>query len=425
MTSTIATTDSIGVGSVLMKRWALLGTAIALMATAACGKTAGAPIVRFLDRPDTGGGWKEIISEFEAANPDINVELVEGPASTNAREDMYSLSLSAADGTYDIVYMDVIWVPKFAARGWLQSLDHRLPPVEREKFLPGDIRGSTYQGSLYRVPMRSDAGMLYYRTDLVAKPPETFEELAATARRLQKPPELWGVVFQGQQYEGLVCAFLEVLWGFGADVLDADGNVVLDSPEAVRALTWLSGLVGDVAPGGVTTYQEEDARHLFQEGHAVFMRNWPYVWTLAQQVGSPVAGKIGIAPMPHVPGQRGAATLGGWGFGLAKSARHPEAAWRFIAFATQPEQQKILHLRGGAIPARRDLFRDPEILKASPYYSDLYRILLAARPRPVHPKYAQISNAIQVHVSAALVGAESPDEAIKRAAQEVRGILGR
>jgi multiple sugar transport system substrate-binding protein len=403
-------------------RLAALASACVL-AGAACGGGSGRIVVRFLEHPDNGGGWKEIIARFEAANPSIDVELVEGPAATNERENQYSLSLGAGDGTYDLAYMDVIWVPKFASRGWLRPLDDRLPPAEREAFLPGDIRGSIVGGRLYRVPMRSDAGMLYYRKDWVNRAPETFEELVTLAKQLHAPPGRYGFVFQGKQYEGLVCDFLEVLWGHGGDVFDESGQVALDRPEAVRALEWLAVAAKTIAPEGVTTYQELESLQVFLDGKVAFMRNWPFAWTKCQAEGSEVRGKVGIVPMVHAAGQKSAATLGGWGFGITTSCRNPDAAWAFIAFATQPEQQKTLHFRNGAIPTRRALFEDADIVKASPHYPELYKALLAARPRPVHPKYAQISDVLQAHVSAALVGRETPEAAVRAAAARIRAVV--
>src|SRR5262245_18634184 len=219
-----------------MRRLVLLCILLAGCDRASDGRT----VVRFLDRPDRAGGWKELIERFEKANPTIRVELVEGDGDTGKREQAYSTALGAGDTTYDLVYMDVAWVPKFAARGWLRSLDDLFPASEREKFLPGDIAGSTYDGQIYRVPLRSDAGLLYYRTDLVTKPPQTFDELVELAKRHQQPPTRWGFVFQGMQYEGLVCDFLEILWGYGGDV-DA-----LESPAAAQALTWMAALVKTV-----------------------------------------------------------------------------------------------------------------------------------------------------------------------------------
>ncbi len=402
---------------------ALAGCALAI-AAAGCGERQDRDVLRFLEQADNGGGWAEIIRRFEEDHPGVRVELVEGPPATDAREALYSTSFLSGDRTYDLVFMDVIWVPKFAAQGWLMPLDDRFPPERREEFLPGDIAGSIYQQRIYRVPMRSDAGLLFYRSDIVENPPETFDELSAACRLHQSPPELWGFAFQGRQYEGLVCAFLEVLWGHGGDVLDSNGRVILDSPEAVAALRWLAGAVGTIAPPAVATYQEEESRYAFQEGRAIFLRNWPYVWSKAQESGSPIRGKVGIVPMVHLPGREAAATLGGWGFGIAAGCRNPDLAWRFIEFATGEEGMKILNRMNGSIPARRSLYSDSEIVASHPHYPELFEALLRARPRPVHPRYAAISSAIQVHVSSALVGRETPEQALDRAAEEIRSVLG-
>jgi len=401
----------------------LLVALLPVLSACGRGREDGSVVLRFLERPDQGGGWSEIIQAFEAANPNIDVQLVEGPSATDTRESMYATAMLDGQDVYDLIYMDVIWVPKFASQQWLLPLDDLLPPPEREAFFPGDIEGSIYEGKLYRIPVLSDAGVLFYRSDLVPTPPQTFEELDSLAASLANPPDQWGFVFQGTQYEGLVCTFLEVLWGHGGDLLDAGGEVVLDRPAGVEALRWLASTVGRIAPPAVTTYQEEESRQAFQEGRALFLRNWPYVWSKAQEDGSPVKGHVGIARMPHTEGASSAATLGGWGFGIARTCKHPEAARAFVKFATSAESMKILDRRNGAIPARQGLYEDPELVQAHPYYPDLREVLLAARPRPVHPKYARISSILQAQVSAALVGRAEPEAAIRSAAEEIRRVL--
>lgn len=406
---------------------------LALFLPACSKKKPGEVTVTFLDGPDIGRAWKAVIERFEEEHPGIRVELVEGPTATDARENMYSTSfLSGSSGSaYDLVYMDIIWTPKFAQAGWLEPLDGRFGPDMWDEFLPGDMQGSWYEGKVYRIPVRSDAGMLYYRKDILEEagvaPPQTFDELLDIALRLQKPPELWGFVFQGKQYEGLICAFLEVLWGAGGEVIDERGAVVIDSQEAVAALRWLRDAVNvhGISPPGVTTYEEEEARHVFQEGRAIFMRNWPYAWTLAQKEDSPIRGKVGIVPMVHAEGGKSAATLGGWGFGLSRFSEHKDEAWAFAEFAASEEGQKIMHLKNGMIPTRHSLFEDEEILAESPYYKDFYKVLITARPRPVHPKYSQISDVLQVHVSAALVGDKEPEAALRDAAEEMKTVLER
>lgn len=413
---------------------AVAAAALALGTAAGCKKSSratGAVVLRYLAAPDVGGSSKEIIRRFEALNPDIRVEMVEGPAASNTREDMYATAFMAGEGAYDMAYMDVVWMPKFAAQGWLRPLDDWFPPELRRDFLPGDIEGSQYQGKTYRVPIQADGGVLYYRKDLLdakgLEPPKTWAGLVAVSKKLQSPPGLWGFVFQGKQYEGLVCDFLEMVWGHGGSMVDADGTVRIDERPAIEALRALVDAVRKdrISPESVLTYQEEETRHTFQEGGAVFMRNWPYAWNLMQQENSPVRGKIGILPMVRGPGGMNAAALGGWGFGISAASRHPEAAWRFIRFTAEPEQQKLAFLRGGIVPTRRALFQDPDVLRAAPHFKDIGRVLEGARPRPVRPDYARLSDMVQVHVSAALAGQEEPEAALRAAARELRAVLKR
>jgi multiple sugar transport system substrate-binding protein len=321
-------------------------------------------------------------------------------------------------------------VPKFAAQGWLRPLDDLLAPEELGRFLPGDVEGSRYEGKLYRLPVQSDGGMLYYRKDLLAAagvpPPKTWAELVAAAKKARSPG-VAGFVFQGKQYEGLVCVFLELAWGFGGDLLAPSGEVRIDGPESIAALRALVDAVHveGVVPRAVLTYQEEEARNAFQEGRAVFMRNWPYAWNLMQRKGSPVRGKVGIVPMVAGPGGKSAATLGGWGFAVSSYSKHPREAFRVAEHFASVESQKRAFLRGGILPSRKALYSDAEVLAAAPHMKDLGLVLAGARPRPMHPRWPRMSDALQIHVSAALARQEDPAEALKAAAVEIRAAAAR
>lgn len=388
------------------------------------------PVVRFL-MGTTQGGWEKLIAQFEKEHPTIDVEMQIGPAATNTREDMYATSLMAGEATYDLIYADLIWVPKFAAAGWIVDITDRLNPRQIAQFLPGDIAGGMYKGRLYRLPMQSDAGMLYYRTDILEdaglRPPRTWSELISQSKKLQNPPDLWGFVWQGNEYEGLICDYLELVWGAGGALLDEDGNVVLDEgTAAVDALQFMYDVIHTykISPPGVTTYQEEESRHVFHEGNAIFHRNWPYVWTLAQKEDSPIKGKVGIKPMVHKKGYRSAACQGGWGFCLSKYSKDKEAAWTFARYATSYEGQKFIHFTEGVIPTRHALFSDPEVLDESPHYPALWRVQINARTRPQHPLYGQISDILQRYVHSAITGVMKPEDAIKRASVEIRELVG-
>ena len=373
------------------------------------GEQAGLSI---LMEPDGTGVWRDLIVDFNREYPGPPVRLIEGPPATNTREDLYATSFLSGDASYDIVYCDSIWVAKFAAAGWLRDLTDRLTVSDRLDFLPAELEAGSYRNKLYRMPAFTDAGVLYYRKDLVEKPPETFAELFEVAAAL-KTPDRWGFLWQGKQYEGLVTVFLEVLWGYGGDWIDAETREVkLDSPEAVEALRFLRSTVGTVSPLAVTTYTEEDTRNIFQNGRAVFLRNWPYVWTLMQRSDSPLKNSVGIAPMVHAPGQASVATLGGWGFGISSFSRDPERAWQFVEFVTRPEQLREVQRRQGRIPSRRSLI-PPEMLS----------VLASARARPPIPEYAQASDILQRWLSAALTGSVSPEQAIREAARETSLLL--
>jgi len=376
--------------------------------------------------------WEPIAESFEAEHPGVTVDLIEGPQSTDLRENLYTTSLLARDPTFDLVYMDVTWTSKFAAAGWLVVLDDSLSAEQRARFLENALGAGVYRDKLYRIPVRTDMGVLYYRSDWLEEagiaPPETFADLIAAASSLQDPPRRWGFVWQGKQYEGLVCAFLEVLHGYGGHWVDATTlDVGLDRPEAIEAVRFLVSCTRDlgISPPGVATYQEEESRRIFDDGRAVFLRNWPYVWRLSQREGSGVAGRVGVESMVHAPGGHSAGTLGGWGLGISAFSRRPALAMAFIRHATSLESQRRLCVPTGYAPALKAAYDDPELLAANTFLPELRRLHSHAVPRPVIARYALASDILQRHLSAALAGADPPEHAMRAAALETRAMLGR
>ena len=365
-----------------------------------------------LMEPDGTGVWRDLASEFNRQNAGVRIQVVEGPPATNAREDLYSTSFLSGKDSFDIVFCDVIWVAKFAAAGWLRDLSPRISDEDREDFLERELEAGSYAGRLYRVPAFTDAGLLYYRKDLVPEPPRTFDELAAQSRRFQTR-DRWGFLWQGKQYEGLVTTFLEVLWGFGGEwIHPGTRQVLLDRPEAIEALRFLKGTIGTISPPGVTSYSEEETRLLFQGGRAVFLRNWPYVWTLMRRGGAPIEDKVAFTSMVHTPGGSSASTLGGWGFGISCFCPDPEGAWKFVSFITRRRQLERVQRKMGVIPSRKSLMP-----------AEFVPIMQAVRIRPPIPEYSQASDILQRWVSAALTGRAGCEEALKAAARETRRLL--
>jgi multiple sugar transport system substrate-binding protein len=289
----------------------------------------------------------------------------------------------------------------------------------------------TFEEKVFAVPWYIDAGMLYYRKDLLDKygfgPPKTWEELAAMARAImakEKDPQLKGFIWQGKQYEGLICNVLEYIWSAGGGVVDEDGRVVLNDPQSLMALSFMRELiVQGVSSPVVTTADEEATRRIFGEGRAIFLRNWPYAWNLFDGKNSRVRGKVGIAPLPGFPGFLPAATLGGWQLGINRHSRHPKEAEALIRFLTSREIQRWMAIKVGYKPTRKSLYQDKQLLAAQPFMAGLYEVFLMARPRPVSPYYLMLSQVMQPEFSAVLVGLKTPEQALRDAELQMNHIL--
>ncbi|MEC4985540.1 MAG: ABC transporter substrate-binding protein [Oscillatoria sp. PMC 1068.18] len=372
--------------------------------------------------------WEPLVQKFNTQHEKINLELVKAPNDSNIIEDLYSSAFLLGDSPYDLIYMDIVWVQKFAAAGWLESLEDRVSEATLAEYFPGDVDGGRYQGELYRMPLRSDVGMLYYRTDLLNEagyqPPETFSDLIEISQALQKQTNVdWGYVWQGKQYEGLSAMFVEILEGFGGYWVNPETlEVGLDQPEAIAAVEFLrNAIASGISPPGVTTYGEEETRRFFQSGNAIFLRNWPYVVPLAAD--SEISGKFAIKAMPHLPGENSGACLGGWGLGIAKSSPHPDAAWSVIEYFNQVDTQRELLLITGFVPSRKSLFTDPVLVAKYDYYPKLLEVAENSVLRPPIAQYAQVSDILQRYLSAALTNRIDTESAMEAAASETRRLL--
>ncbi|ADH60265.1 extracellular solute-binding protein family 1 [Thermoanaerobacter mathranii subsp. mathranii str. A3] len=372
---------------------------------------------------DSTPATQKLIEAFEKKYPNIKVKFQELPNSTDDQHNSYVTALSAGDSSIDVLAMDIIWTPEFAAADWLLPLDDKFTEEMREKFLPGPVEAVTYNGHVWAVPRFTDAGVLYYRKDIIDTPPKTWDELIQMSKEnVGKGGTKYGIVFQGNQYEGLVCDALELIGSNGGSVLEGD-KVTINTPQAVAGLQYLIDLV-KIAPPGVTTYQEEEARNVFQQGEAIFMRNWPYAWSLVNGDDSPIKGKVGIAPIPKGKnGQAGTPVLGGWNLGINKYSKHPEEAWKFIEFVTSEEGQKITALEGGNLPTIKSLYQDEEVLAKNPYWADFYDAFITAKPRPVSPFYPQMSDSMQINFHKALTGEITAQQAIQNIEKDLNDII--
>ncbi|HBB32083.1 MAG TPA: ABC transporter substrate-binding protein [Cyanobacteria bacterium UBA8803] len=384
--------------------------------------------------------WSSSIANFNKNHRGIKIRLIpEANTRGNFTEDLqrfYDIKFRDEDPD-DLIYMDIIWVRKFTKKGWLLNLSDKISPADLAEFSQADINtGLAPGGQLYRIPLRSDIGMFYYRKDLLDqaryKPPETFEQLIKISKALQHNTGVkWGYLWQGREYEGLSAMFVEVLQGHGGFWIQPDTlKVGLDRPEAIAAVKFLLRTIDEnISPhkgrDSVLFYSEQESLDAFAKGDALFLRGWPDMWNKVNAIPL-LRGNVGVQPMRmHVPGSKGGGCNGSWGLGIAKKSKHPQAAWEAIKYLTSPEAQRQLILDTGFLPIRKSLFEDGSILKKYPYFKELAKAVEASVLRPAIPQYGEASEILQRYLHLALRKQLSPKEAMAEAAIETRQLLGR
>lgn len=385
--------------------------------------------------PDSSGSLQALVDRFNKQyEGQYKANYREMPADTGAYFDQLRTEFQGGGGDIDLIGGDVIWPAQFAAQGYIEDLSERFPESEREKFLPGPIESNTYQGAVYGVPWFTDAGMLYYRKDLLeqagfTEPPRTWEELKQQASTVQQQAGTRnGFVFQGSNYEGGVVNGLEYIWTHGGDVVDQNdpNKIVIDNPQAEAGLATERSMIEEgIAPQSVANFTETESQTAFLNGDAVFCRNWPYLYALTEDPEqSKVAGNVGIAPVPVAEGQdQSFSGLGGWNFMLNAASQNKDAAYEFVKFATSTEQQKQRALDGSFLPTLQELYDDQEILDKVPVIALGKEAIQNTRPRPLSPYYSDMSLRMAEQFNNNLKGEQTPAQTVQNLQQSLTEIV--
>ncbi|MEO1287153.1 MAG: ABC transporter substrate-binding protein [Chloroflexota bacterium] len=339
---------------------------------------------------------------FESFCENVTIDILEMPDSATERLNIYLQTFEAQSPDIDVMQVDVIW-PAIIAPHVVDVRDF-LSEEEIGEFFTDMIQGQTVDGKLVAIPFFSDAAGLYYRTDLLDKygldVPTTWEEVTEASAIIQEGEqaegneEFTGYVWQGNDYEGLTCDAHEWLVSTTGDsFITVDGEVnVTDEAFAAVVAEAANEWVGGISPEGVTTYQEEDSRNVFQSGNAAFMRNWPYAFNLGNAEDSVVAGNFDWVPLPS-GGERVAACLGGWQIAVSSYSDNVEAASAFAKYLTSFEQQRNRALVQGQLPSRPAVYED-ELVASDALFEAAGPILATAFPRPsviTGDRYAEAS----------------------------------
>ncbi|MFJ2004135.1 ABC transporter substrate-binding protein [Streptomyces chartreusis] len=375
---------------------------------------------------DLTGYLGSVLEGWNRTHPGEKVTLVELPDSADETHAQMTTDLRGGDRSrFDILNIDVSWTSEFAAHGWIRPLARDRFPLDT--FLPPVVDTATYDGQLYAVPYVTNAGLLLYRKDILAKerldPPRTWAELEKQAKTVAPKYGLDGYAGQFLPYEGLTVNAAEAVYSAGGSILGDEGErVTVNSMAARDGIDFLArGVREGWIPKQALTYKEEESKQAFQDGRLLFLRNWPYAYVGASAAGSPVAGKIGAVPLPGPDGP-GTSVLGGSNLAVSTHARHPDSAARLLAYLTSERVQRQVLTRGALPPVRADLYEDPALVREFPYLPTLRESVRTAAPRPKSPRYDQVSLVVQAIVHDAMTGRETPEAAVRRLARELDAI---
>ncbi|MGM0508244.1 MAG: ABC transporter substrate-binding protein [Fusobacteriota bacterium] len=362
----------------------------------------------------------KLVEEFNRLNKGkIRVEFREMPYATDLQHDEYIKEFSENSSDIDVFDADVVWPAEFADSNYALALDEYIEKdgIDKKAYLEGPMAAVTFKGKTWGLPKFVDAGLLFYRSDIIEEVPETWDDLIKMADKYQGAKgTTYGYLAQAKKYEGLVCNAMELIAAYGGEVVDWKGGIVINQPQTVRGLKKFIDLLNQpFVPLDITSYTEVESHTKFINGESVFIRNWPYQWGLANNEDkSKIAGKVGVAPLP-IGTNGGAATLGGWVTMINRNSKNPEAAWEFLKFMNGPKGQKISAIYAGQAPTLNEVWEDEEVLDANPFFrSKGFKLgLKYAVPRPVSPVYPELSEIMQDEIFKAIDREISPAQAVE------------
>nr|WP_315209676.1 ABC transporter substrate-binding protein [uncultured Albidiferax sp.] len=378
---------------------------------------------------------KKIAADWGAKTGN-KLELLNLPPSSSDILGLFRQMFAAKSDKLDVMQIDVVWPG--ILKDQLLDLKPYSNGIEKTHF-PAMVANNTVGGKLLAMPWLTDAGVMFYRKDLLAKygekPPTTWAELTATAKKVMDGERkagnaaMQGFVFQAKAYEGLTCTGLEWVASYGGGtIIDPAGKTTINNPQAAKALDMAASWIGTIAPTGVLNYAEEEARGVFQNGNAVFMRNWPYAWALVNGADSSIKGKVGVMvgmPKGDGPSSTGAAALGGWQMAVSKYTKHPKEAADLVLYMTSQAVQKERSISLASNPTIPALYQDKDILAANPFYGDLLETLKVAVPRPATVtgmKYNEVSAAFWNATHEVLSGKATGADSVKKLESKISAI---
>jgi len=363
-----------------------------------CGGDDGGPVsLKWFIAIQPGGSIQKVAetcSKQSGGKYDIDLELL--PTDASQQREQLVRRLGAEDSSIDLIGMDVVWTAEFANAGWIRKWSGAdAKEVTRGVFRPV-IETASFEGDLYGAPFNSNTQLLWYRKDLVPKPPETWDEMVRMAEKIG-PANGGQIQLQSNKYEGFTVWANAMIESAGTQVLSGPTEVDLARDPTEKALASMGLMANSSAAAPNLTTSDEDTSRLGFESGAAFMVNYTFAYGSAKENAPDVAKNMGAARYPGViPGKESKPPLGGFNLAVSSYSENAELAYEAARCLTAPKQQLVVTELDGLAPARSGLYDTKVVRKAYPGFADLVRESIeTAGPRPVTPAYQDVSLAIQ------------------------------
>ena len=372
-------------------------------------------------RPDV---MRQVLDEYQKRNPNVKVEIEVGGATSEQQQQYLNTVMVSRDATIDVALIDVIRPAQWSAAQWAEPLDSYLGAEKdqiMQRYLPAYREANTVGGKVVSLPYFADAQFLYYRKDLLEKhgvqPPRTWAEVKAAAQKVMQAegnPNLRGFETAGAPIEGTVCTYLVPMWGAGGNLTDSAGKLQPAGDAAKKPFElWGELKQANVLPPNIAEIPTDRIRQNFQAGNLIFAMNWGYVWNRTQaDADSQIKGKVGVVPLPGFTPDKAATCIGGWQLAVSAFSKNKAEAVKLVRYLSSPEVSKMQAVLASHLPVFPEVYTDPDVLKANPWFKDALPVVRTARARPVTPRYNEVSEVIRTNMNAFLAGTKNQDAAL-------------
>ncbi|WAX56718.1 ABC transporter substrate-binding protein [Jatrophihabitans cynanchi] len=376
---------------------------LAAAGLSACGGgNGGPPTLHFYNFPDNSGAIAQAVERCTAqSGGKYTIEYNKLPTAADGQRQQLVRRLAARDSSMDILGLDVTWAPEFAEAGWILPWTGANRAKATEGTLKAPLETATWKGRLYAVPYNSNTQLLWYRSDLVDKPPATWDEMIDDAIRLAKEGKPHRIEIQGAQYEGVVVWFNTLVASAGGSILNEQATAPALGKPARKALQIMKRLASSPAADPSLSVQMEDQNRLAMEaGTAAFELNYPFVYPSMKTNKPALFKNFKWAQYPAVSaGEPSHVTIGGIDMAISKYSKHPDLAFEAALCLRDADNQKVAAVKGGLPPTLESLYSDPDLAQSYPFHEDILQALQNASVRPKTPAYQNISIVISHSIS--------------------------